>query len=86
MAEKLKIINKLRELSNVDFNNSDYSKSKWCISCDVSTKRIGCIELVYARSIPFNIYFATAEDCKKAIETIGEYDLKKYYFDVEDNQ
>ena len=31
---------------------------------------------------PFEVYFKTREDCQKGIDTIGEDNLKKYYFDI----
>lgn len=84
MVEKLKIINKLRELSNINFNN-DCKKEHYVISYNNESKKIVCdVYHLFVREIPFNIYFATEEDCQKAIDTIGEENLKKYYFDVED--
>lgn len=80
MKKKLQIIAKLKELSNIDFN---------------TTQNL-CYSIVYAKDdnriminfhhmigeLPFNIYFASKEDCQKAIDTIGEENLKKYYFEV----
>lgn len=85
MVEKIKIINKLRELSNIKFNETDdrhymivYHKDDREIISDF------CYSL---NPLPFNVYFETREDCQKAIEIIGEENLKKYYFDIveEDN-
>ena len=80
MLEKIKIINKLRELSNIKFNETDdrhymivYNKDDGEIISDF------CYSL---NPIPFNVFFKTREDCQKAIETIGEDNLKKYYFDI----
>ena len=82
MVEKLKIINKLRELSNINFND-DCKKEHYVISYNNESKKIICdVHHLYIRELPFNIYFATEEDCQKAIETIGEDNLKKYYFDI----
>lgn len=84
MIEKIKIINKLRELSNIDFND-DCKEEHYVISYNNESKKIVCdVYHLFVREIPFNIYFKTEEDCQKAIETIGEENLKKYYFDVED--
>lgn len=84
MLEKIKIINKLRELSNIDFND-DCKEEHYVISYNNESKKIVCdVYHLFVREIPFNIYFKTEEDCQKAIETIGEDNLKKYYFDVED--
>ena len=80
MVEKIKIINKLRELSNINFNETDdrhymivYNKDDGEIISDF------CYSL---NPIPFNVFFKTREDCQKAIDTIGEDNLKKYYFDI----
>lgn len=80
MVEKLKIINKLRDLSNIKFNETDdrhymivYNKDDEEIISDF------CYSL---NPIPFNVFFKTREDCENAISTIGEENLKKYYFDI----
>lgn len=83
MVEKIKIINKLRELSNIKFNDTS-DEAHYVIVYDVEENEITFNVSYYCKALPFNIYFATIEDCKKAIETIGEDNLKKYYFDVED--
>ena len=81
MLEKIKIINKLKELSNVDFNE-DFYEQKWYITYNHRTKSIECDTTYHVQRMPFCIYFKNQEDCGKAIDTIGEYDLKKYYFDI----
>ena len=81
MLEKIKIINKLKELSNVDFNE-DFDEQKWYITYNHRTKSIECDTTYHVQRMPFCIYFKNQEDCGKAIDTIGEYDLKKYYFDI----
>ena len=81
MARKLQIIAKLRKLSNVDFNE-DFDEQKWYITYNHRTKSIECDTTYHVQRMPFCIYFKNQEDCGKAIDTIGEYDLKKYYFDV----
>ena len=86
MVEKIKIINKLRELSNIDFND-DCKEEHYVISYNNESKKIVCdVHHLFVREIPFNIYFKTEEDCQKAIDTIGEDNLKKYYFDVEEEK
>lgn len=80
MAEKLKIINKLKELSNIKFSEN---KGKYYIYYNFRENRVLCTETNYVKIIPFEVCFKTREDCQKAIETIGEDNLKKYYFDVE---
>lgn len=82
MAEKLKIINKLKELSNFNFGD-DINELKYSIGYDVDTKKVNPTMNRFTRIMPFEVYFKTATDCQKAIDTIGEENLKKYYFDVE---
>jgi hypothetical protein len=86
MLKKIKIINKLRELSNINFNDTS-GEAHYAIAYDSETNEISSNVSYYYKFLPFNIYFATKEDCKKAVETIGEENLKKYYFDIveEDN-
>lgn len=81
IAEKLKIINKLRELSNIKFSEN---KGKYFIYYNFRENRILCSETNFCKLSPFEVCFKTREDCQKAIDTIGEENLKKYYFDVED--
>ena len=81
MLKKIKIINKLRELSNINFNDTS-NKAHYAIAYDAETNEIASTVSFYYKYLPFNIYFATKEDLKKAVETIGEDNLKKYYFDI----
>lgn len=83
MLEKIKIINKLRELSNGDFYRN-CTEVKYVIWYDSACKEIKINTHEYIRELPFSIYFATKKDAEKAVLTIGEDNLKKYYFDVED--
>jgi hypothetical protein len=84
MLEKIKIITKLRELSNT---RSIYNQDKFIIYYNFEENKVSCGEINYMKVTPFEVYFKTREDCQKAIETIGEENLKKYYFDIleEDN-
>lgn len=84
MVEKIKIINKLRELSNVDFNSTD--NNAYVIGYDRELKKIQINFHDAYNELPFNIHFETAKDCQKAIETIGEDNLKKYYFDIKEEK
>lgn len=83
MLEKIKIINKLRELSNINFKDT-CGAPHYAIAYHDDTHKITYSADYYYRESPFNLYFATVEDCKKAIEIIGEDNLKKYYFDIKD--
>lgn len=79
MVEKIKIINKLRELSNT---RSIYNQNKFVIYYNFLDNKVSCGEINYMKVTPFEAYFKTREDCQKAIDTIGEDNLKKYYFDI----
>lgn len=88
MVEKLKVI---KELQDFAFENRDeeidwYDKEqdKWAICYDIEDKEIAYESGKKIKSVPFNVYFATEQDCERAIKTIGEDRIKKYYFDVED--
>lgn len=81
MMNKLKIINKLKELSNINFGD-DINELKYSIGYDIDTKKVCSTMNRFTRIMPFEVYFKTATDCQKAIDIIGEENLKKYYFDV----
>lgn len=81
MLQKIRIINQLQELSNIKFSEN---KGKYFIYYNFRENRVLCTETNYVKIIPFEVCFKTREDCQKAIDTIGEENLKKYYFDVED--
>lgn len=83
MVEKIKIINQLQELSNVDFYHN-CEGVKYLIIYNSNLKEIDYTTHTCIREVPFNIYFATQKDCENAIKEIGEENLKKYYFDIED--
>lgn len=85
MVEKIKIINKLRELSNIDFY--DCETKKYALYYSPRFKIVSIQEHNCVKELPFSVYFATKEDCLNAIKEIGEDNLKKYYFDIleEDN-
>ena len=80
MIKKLQIINTLKELSNIEFNDSD--SDKYVIYYSTNSNNIMINKHSCVKELPFSIYFATKEDCQKAIDSIGEENLKKYYFDV----
>ena len=85
MVEKLKVIRELQDLSNIKLNMSNFKNNKiYFITYDFTENRIVPLFNNISRSIPFNVYFSTKEDCEKAITKIGKERLKKYYFDIED--
>lgn len=81
MLEKLKIINRLIELSNKDFKDDE--SNKYVIYYSTAYNSVSYQQHTCVKELPFNIYFATIEDCENAINEIGEENLKKYYFEVE---
>lgn len=81
MKKKLQIIAKLKELSNIDFNTTQNLCYSIIYAKDDNRIMINFHHMI--GELPFNIYFASKEDCQKAINIIGEDNLKKYYFDAE---
>lgn len=82
MVEKIKIITKLRKLSNVI--TQKYNGELYSITYNKFTKQLFVDVHANYIELPFNVYFASEKLARKAIETIGEDNLKKYYFDVEE--
>lgn len=85
MLQKIRIIIQLRKLSNISFNDN-CKQEKFVIFYNTENQQIKITQHKFIREIPFNIYFKNKKDCQKAIEIIGEDNLKKYYFDIKDNQ
>lgn len=88
MVEKLKVIKELQDfaIENRDEEIDWYDKEqdKWAICYDIGDKEIAYESGKKIKSVPFNVYFATEQDCERAIKKIGEDRIKKYYFDMED--
>lgn len=77
-AEQLKVEAELRRFSRPFEEN----KSNWVIIYEVD-----CNEITVFRYCTFqccNIHFPSEEIAQKAIDTVGEERIKKYYFGVED--
>lgn len=88
MVEKLKVIKELQDFA-LEHNDEeidwyDKEQDKWAICYDIEDKEIAYESGKKIKSVPFNVYFATEQDCERAIKTIGEDRIKKYYFDIED--
>ena len=88
MVEKLKVIRELQDFA-LEHNDEeidwvDNEQDKWAICYDIENKEIAYESGKKIKSVPFNVYFATEQDCERAIKTIGEDRIKKYYFDIED--
>ena len=86
IGEKLKVIHELEKFAyenneeEIDFNKS---QTRYFICYDLRDK----VDIDWTSSlffIPFNIYFNSEEIGRKAIKTIGEDRIKKYYFGVKD--
>lgn len=90
MVEKLKVINELKNFAaennekEIDWKNDNQEKHIITYAVNYEYKNIIFSYSSIAKYLPFNIYFTSKEITQKAIETIGEDRIKKYYFDVED--
>ena len=89
MFEKLKVIHELEKFAfenneeEIDWNNEN--QEKYIITFNHITQDCGINLWRVSRSNPFNVYFTSEELARKAIETIGEDRIKKYYFGVNEN-
>lgn len=89
MVEKLKVIHELEKFAfenneeEIDWNNEN--QEKYIITFNHITQDFGINLWRVSRSNPFNVYFTSEELAKKAIETIGEERIKKYYFGVNED-
>lgn len=88
VVEKLKVIHELKTFAvenneeEIDWN--DVNQTKYYLGMFQSDKIIAVFSTYKWCYTPFNIYFTSEEIAEKAIETIGEDRIKKYYFGVED--
>lgn len=88
MVEKLKVIRELQDFAlehndeEIDWN--DVNQEKLYLGMNPKIKSIDIFHTCSWIYLPFNIYFTSEEIAEKAIETIGEDRIKKYYFDMED--
>lgn len=91
IIDKLKVINELQNFAienrdeEISWDKDDeYSHYKYCIYFDYRWESIRINFTTIAHDSPFNIYFTSKEIAQEAIKKIGEYRIKKYYFDIED--
>lgn len=88
MVEKLKVIKELRDFALENNNEKidwrDKCIGKYFITYDFYDEEISIASYTFRNFLPFAIYFTSKEIAQKAIETIGEYRIKKYYFDIEE--
>lgn len=86
--ERLKVIAELKRFAidnnEAELNWHDSSQTKWCIGYNYLKNRIE-FKLLY-RYQTNNIYFSSAEVAQKAIDTIGEDRIKKYYVGITDER
>ena len=88
MAEKLRVIHELEKFAYE--NNEEEAvmvfthllKAKYFFRMEIKSKKIQVVSSPTQEYLPFNIYFDSEEIARKAIETIGEDRIKKYYFGV----
>ena len=88
MAEKLRVIKELRDFALENNNEKidwrDKCIGKYFITYDFYDEEISVASYTFRNFLPFEIYFTSKEIAQKAIKTIGEYRIKKYYFDIEE--
>lgn len=88
MVEKLKVIRELQKFAHennekeIDWKN--FNQCKYKIFYDAEDEDLYVDYSIYCKSEPFNIYFTSCKIARKAIKTIGEDKIKKYYFDIEE--
>lgn len=88
MVEKLKVIKELRDFALENNNEKidwrDKCTGKYFITYDFYDEEISIASYTFRNFLPFEIYFTSKEIAQKAIKKIGEYRIKKYYFDIEE--
>ena len=90
MIEKLKVIHELEKFAyennekEIDWN--DVIQTKYYLGMFQAGKIIAVFSTYKWCYTPFNICFTSEEIAKKAIETIGEDRIKKYYFGVNEEE
>lgn len=88
MVEKLKVIKELQDFAlennteKIDWKNN--KQLKFFINFDRYSNRAGYSCTDDTKPVPLNIYFTSRELALKAIEKVGEERIKKYYFDIDD--
>lgn len=88
MVEKLKVIKELQDFAienrDEDVDWRDKCTGKYFITYDFYDEGISIASYTFRNFLPFNIFFTSKEITQKAIDSIGEERIKKYYFDVKD--
>lgn len=90
MVEKLKVIRELKDFAlennEEEIDWSDDYQPKFSISCKKTNSKLIISARNLVKNSPFDICFTSVELARKAIETIGEDRIKKYYFDIEEGK
>lgn len=80
--EKLKVFHELKQFAEPKERAWDIENTHFCIGWDFTLDRIDIIHnYVLKRSA---IYFESVDMAEKAIKTVGEDRIKKYYLEVEE--
>lgn len=88
MVEKLKVIKELQDFAlennteKIDWKNN--KQLKFFINFDRYSNRVEYNCTDDTKPLPLNIYFTSRELTLKAIGKVGEERIKKYYFDIDD--
>ena len=92
MVEKLRVIHELEKFAyennekEIDWNDINQAKYHLVgVFGDKENNYIKICSTFMLKELPFNIYFISEEIARKAIETIGEDRIKKYYFGVNED-
>lgn len=80
-VEQLKVLAELKGYVDDEKKWNDKNKH-WFLDVDIDGKMLASISYSFI-IVPFNLYFSSKEQARKAIDAIGEDRLKKYYFCVE---
>lgn len=92
MVEKLRVIHELEKFAfenneeEIISNFKNILKTMYFLRMEIKSKKIEVVSSPTHKYLPFNIYFSSEEIARKAIETIGEDRIKKYYFGVEEDE
>ena len=78
---QLKVLAELKEYAD-DYMEWDGNNKHYLIHYNTKIDDIDICWFFNNKYVPFNIYFSSEEQARKAVEAIGKDRLKKYYFCV----